>query len=86
MTNNSTDIPRTDACPHCEAEVERMRNGIKGIEFALKAAQTDYHALLKEVDKIKSEVLKEKEPTISSKTHHYHHESYCRKCGLTELE
>jgi hypothetical protein len=44
--------------------------------------------LQKELKASKAEVdrLKEKDPIISSKTTHYHHESYCRKCGLTELE
>ena len=126
-----------------QAEVERLKDGIRGIEVALKSAQTDNHALLEEIKMIKKELadwdyetrvkreqqakqkaeaeaaaykklateickelmykcndplhkdqleeltknpLKEKDTIISSKTPHYHHESYCRTCGSTDAK
>jgi len=52
----------------------------RAIDVLMELIQND------QIEEQASNILKEKYPTISSKTTHYHHESYCRKCGLTALE
>jgi len=45
-----------DRFQKAEAEVERLRTGISGIETTLRVAYTEHHALWAELERIKKEI------------------------------